>query len=258
MNERKIIIAHNNRKFIEKAKLFFQHNNRYIIDKIVKNGEELLKVNNLNEYNIVICKDALTEVSGLYALEKLLINTKKYPDYILLITPFTNNFVLSRCSKFGIVPIRNIKISIEDLYKVIYKQAIKQDVKGKKLFNPQIEIENILIKVGLLKTYLGFKYFEYILNVILSNNESDFKYMKNIYSVIAEYFKVSSLSVEKAMRTCIKSSFANNYGYYASLLFGSNKVYPTTSIFIQVCTKILKEQKNYIVNSKIRDTICSI
>ena len=45
------------------------------------------------------------------------------------------------------------------------------------------------------------------------------------------------------MRTCIKSSFSYNYGYYASLLFGDDNIYPSISMFIQTCIKVLKEQK---------------
>lgn len=257
MNERKIIIAHNNRKFIENAVLFFSDNNRYIIDKIVKTGEELLKIKKLDDYHIVIVKDALAEVSGLYALRKLLENANKYPDHILLITPFLSKFVLDSCDKFGITPVSNIKASMEDLYKIIYKQEIEKDFKDKKVFNLEEEVNNLLRKIGILKSYLGYKYFEYVLKIILSNNESSFKYMKNIYQITANYYNVSPLSVEKAMRTCIKSSFSNNYGYYASLLFGKYTTFPTTSTFVQICAKILKEQRNYVINNQIREAMSS-
>lgn len=250
MNGKRILVAHNNRKYIEEIKQFFQNKDRYILDTIVKTGDELLKLKALDDFDLVIVKDALTEVSGLYALKELIYNTKRLPDNILLITPFLNDFVLSRCKELGIMPIRNMRLSLGDLYKIIYKQTIEKEARNKKVFEPEIEVNNLLNKLGILRSFIGYKYFEYVLNYLLSNDNNDFKYMKNVYDLIAKYYKVSSISVEKAMRTCIKSSFSHNFGYYASILFGDNNINPSISTFIQTCIKILREQRNYIINNQ--------
>lgn len=251
MITKSILIAHNNKDFVEQAKLFFQEKKIYRIDKCLKDGNELLKLKHLDDYHIVIVKDTLTEVSGLFALEKLLKKTKSRPEYIILLAAFFNSYVINKCKKLGIIAVNSYNITIDDIFDYFYTIEVEKDVKDKEQFCPQVEIDNLLKKIGLLRTYVGYTYFDYVLNMTFAENTINLKGMNNIYHAIAEHYNVSISSVEKAMRSCIKSSFTKNYGYYANLLFGhNNEDYPTTSTFLQVSIRTLKERRSLILNNQ--------
>ena len=75
--------------------------------------------------------------------------------------------------------------------------------------------------------------------------------MQELYQIIAEHFMVSKASVEKAMRICLKNSLIKNSNYYVRSLFGYDEQkslpkLPSTTTFIHVCIKILKEQKTFV------------
>lgn len=258
MFKKRILIVHNNQEYLQKIVSFFNEKELYHMETVI-NGDALMRLNCLDAYDFVIVKDAIAEISGLNAIEKLLKNTYKRPNYIILITPFNNNFIKSKCESLDIIPIYNVKMSINELYHLLNILELEGDMKNKKYFEPQLEIINLLKKIGLLKVYIGYTYFEYVLNLMLESSENIYKYMKNIYEIVANHFHVSPSSVEKAMRSCIKSSFSQNYGYYAKMLFGySENDYPSTSIFLQVCIKTLKEIKNCIITNQINSSIRKI
>ncbi len=248
-------MAHNNICFIEKLTQYFQEKELFYVKKSVLNGDDLLREGNLDGYDIVIAKDALTQVTALYALDGLLSNTKKRPDHIILITPFVNEFISQKCITNGIHLVHDCTIKISDLYNMVYELEIKNGVSNKYYFDEQAEVINLLKKIGLLKTYIGYTYFEYVLNIMLEKSENIYKNMNDIYHTVASHFNTSSGSVEKAMRSCIKSSLSKSDGFYAKMLFGHDADnYPSTSTFLQVCIKTLKEQKSHILNQQIERT----
>ncbi|QVK18094.1 hypothetical protein KHQ81_14905 [Mycoplasmatota bacterium] len=252
MRKKRVLVAHNNIEFIELLRQCFLENDLYTLSDIALNGQELLNKVSLDNYDIVICKNALTQVTGLYALEGLFSKTKNKPEIIILITPFINDFIRNKCQKLNIDYIQGLDVNISEIHQLLCHLGIKKTVEGKKYFESQIEVINILKKIGLLKTYIGYAYFEYVLNIMLEKSENINKYMKTIYHMVGQHFNVSATSVEKAMRTCIKSSLSKSDGFYAKMLFGYYEdKYPSTSIFLQVCIKTLKEQKNMIISNNI-------
>lgn len=259
MKRKTILFAHNNRKLIEKFRTYCEEHDLYHLTDYVLNGEELIKLHNLNNYDIVIVKDALTQVPGIYALETVLRNTKKRPELIILLTPFTTEFITAKCVQLGLINFIDVNISMEELYNTINKLEINNILDNQTFFDPQRAVINLLKKIGLLKVYIGYTYFEYILNMMLENSENLYKRMQTIYQMIGEHFNVSTASVEKAMRTCIRSSLSKSDGFYAQMLFGNHHdSYPSNSIFLQVCINTLREQKSYIVNKQFQKSLRKI
>ncbi|NLG82030.1 MAG: hypothetical protein GX490_05895 [Bacilli bacterium] len=259
MKRKTILIAHNNLKLIQKMQEYCRQRDLYSIIDYVLDGEELVKMHDLNDYDIVIVKDALTNIPGIYALETILFNTKKRPELIVLLTPFTTEFIQSKCDQLGLIHVNELEIGIEELYNIINHLEIKAMLDNQSFFDSQRAVINLLKKIGLLKVYIGYTYFEYILNVMLESSENLYKRMHTIYKMIGEHFNVTPASVEKAMRTCIRSSLSKSDGFYAQMLFGNyHDSYPSNSIFLQVCINTLKEQKSYIVNKQIQKSLRKI
>ncbi len=259
MMKKSVLFAHNNEGFINKVNQYFQDEDLYSLNHYVLDGEALLNLVNLDRFDVVIVKNALTYITGLYALESLLLKTRHKPEIIILITPFVNDFIRDKCQQLQIYYVHNLNMSIRDIYHLLCQLEIERKVIGKKYFEPQIEIINLLKQIGLLKTYIGYKYFEYVLNSMLENSENINKYMINIYKMVGKHFNVSPCSVEKAMRLCIKSSFSKSDNFYAKILFGHyHNSYPSVSTFLQVCIKTLKEQKDYIIRHNIKQSLRKI
>lgn len=236
-------------RYIGEINKYFQNRGLYTVSNYVLNGEALMNLGSLDLYDIVFVKNALTQVTGLYALQNLLMKTKNKPETIILMTPFLNDFIVEKCEEMDIKYIYNLDMNIEEIHDIICRLEIENIVKGKKAYDQHIEIINFLKQIGLLKTYIGYSYFEYVLNTLMGSSENLNKYMTSIYQMVADRFEVSPSSVEKAMRLCLKSSLSKSDNFYAKMLFGhQGDNIPSTSMFLQVCVKTLKEQKNYIMN----------
>ncbi|MDF2700273.1 MAG: spo0A [Haloplasmataceae bacterium] len=261
MKKKKLLIVHNSYEIIKKIQNEYEENEFIKVVGTAIDGQALLKLNNLDNYDIVIVKNALSYITGLYALEILLKTTKQRPSIIILITPFINEFVHNKCSSLGIDYIPDFNIECNKIIDIINYAQLNKLNQSKLYFDTSAEIILLLKQLGLLRSYLGYTYFEYTLNVMFENNVNIYKKMQEIYKMISEHFEVTSTSVEKAMRSCIKSSFSQNNTFYARILFGHNidsSDFPSTSIFIQVCIKTLKELKQTIINNNIRNSVRKI
>ncbi len=259
MRKKRVLLAHNSYEFINKVDQFFQVDSLYTLTSYALNGEELVNKINLDNYDMVIVKNALTYITGLYALEVLLSKTKQRPDFVILITPFLNEFLINKCERLEINYLHDLNINLSELPNLLFNLEIKNLVKNKSYFDSQMEIISLLKKIGLLKTYVGYSYFEYVLNYMLEKSENIYKSMKNVYYTISGHFNVSATSVEKAMRTCIKSSLSQSQGFYARMLFGHHENdFPSTSVFLQICIQTLKEQKSQIINNNLKGSLRKI
>ena len=73
------------------------------------------------------------------------------------------------------------------------------------------EIERLLYKAGVLRTYVGFNYFIKAVRLVYDNPDILLNTSKNVYIPIAEEYDTSPRSVEKALRT-IRDIFMKNNG----------------------------------------------
>lgn len=261
MKKKKILLAYNNSDLIREFSRLLNVNGVYELKDYVLDGEDLMRVGSFDPYHIVIVKDALMHVSGLYAIESILENTEHRPELILLLTPFLNDFIIQKCGELGIKYKGDNVSNAYSILDIIYKYDIENSSKNKYYFDVQYEIITLLKKIGLLRSYLGYTYFEYALNIMFEKSENIYKSMKDIYTLIARHFDVTATSVEKAMRTCIKCSLTKNDNYFARTIFGYDvklRDFPSTSTFLQVSIKMLKEQKFAIINNNIHKSIRKI
>lgn len=263
LNKKKVFVVHNNMDYINKVNQFFLKGDGYTLVDYALDGQTFVKKCNLNNCDIVIVKNALTHITGLYALELLLEkdNIKDRPKHIILLTPFINKLIIDKCSQLGINHVKTFELQINKFPELVMELDLIEENKNKLYFDKQMEILKLLRDIGLLRTYIGYTYFEYILNIMLDQSEYIYKPMHFLYKLIANHFKVTNTSVEKAMRSCIRSSLLRNDSYYAKMLFGysyEKKEFPSTSIVLQVCIKTLKEQKNIIINNNMQNSLRKI
>jgi CheY-like chemotaxis protein len=261
LRKKRIFIAHNNEELILQFSKLVDVNGVYEVKDYILNGDECKRIESFDQYDIVIVKDALTYMSGLYMIQHLLENTTQKPELIIILTPFINHFIASKCSQLGI-EYRSMNISnAYGLIDLIYKYDLENMHAEKHFFDIQYEVISLLRKIGILRSYIGYSYFEYILNKMFHKGEIIYKPMKEIYQMIAQHFDVTYVSVEKAMRTCLRSSLIKNNNVFTRSVLGLSEEshdFPSTSTFIQVCIKMLKEQKIAVINNNIKRSIRKI
>jgi CheY-like chemotaxis protein len=259
--KRKILLVHNNKEMIEDFSNLIENNGSYSLALVIHDGNQLINLKTLDDFDIVIVKDALMHLNGLYALESLIKNTNNRPDLIILLSPFKTSFIVNKCEYLGMVLKNDSKVSANQIIDLIYKNDHSRVVKNKLFFDPQFEIIRLLKEIGLLKRYKGYSYFEYGLNFMFERSENLKKSMISLYESIGHHFNVNAKSVEKAMRVCLKKSILINDNYYARTLFGYNindENLPSNSLFFQICIQQLKDQKASIINNNIQKSIRKI
>lgn len=72
------------------------------------------------------------------------------------------------------------------------------------------DIERLLIKLGISHRLIGFRYIVYIIELIVSNPSEKVSLTKWLYPAAAKHFKVSSESVERAIRVAAENIWECN------------------------------------------------
>lgn len=251
MRKKKVFLAHNNPALVEEFAALLSRSGLYELVGYAYTGEGFEMIESFDLYDIVIVKDALTYMPGIYMVKKILQRTTIRPELILVLTPFSNAFIRNLCQSLDII-YRNVAVTNAfHLMDLLYKYDLDEGGRHKKVFDTQYEIIMMLKKCGLQRRYLGYKYFEYILNLMFHDPNLAKKKMKELYALIGEHFHASPASVEKAMRICLKQSLRQHTNYYVRTLFGigehpNQQTLPSTTTFIQVCLNRLKDQKTYV------------
>ena len=78
--------------------------------------------------------------------------------------------------------------------------------------NLQQKIRDVLLQALISNTYKGYSYLEYAIYLVIENESRLCHVQDEIYLKVAEHFGVSSISVEKNLRT-LRNAFWQNYGY---------------------------------------------
>lgn len=73
------------------------------------------------------------------------------------------------------------------------------------------EIERLLYKAGVLRTYVGYNYFIEAVRIVSSDSTQHLQTCKEIYIPIAQKYGVDSRTVERNLRT-IRNVFMKNKG----------------------------------------------
>lgn len=259
MKKKKVFIAHNDLALIDQFSGLLARSGIYELEDYVIDGEAFSNIDSFDRYDIVLVKDALTHTTGLYMVKKVLQNTTIMPEVVVILTPFSSGFIRTLCHEMNVL-YKNIAVtSAYHLMDILYKYDLTDGYRNKQIFDSQAEIIALLKKCGLIRRYIGYAYFEYIINRMFNESEFINSPMRDIYKKVADHFKVSQGSVEKAMRVCLKVSLIKNGNLYVRMLLGINEKtkedeLPSTSTFIRVCIKTLKEQKSLVMMNSLPKT----
>lgn len=122
------------------------------------------------------------------------------------------------------------------------KENMNEDI-GKVIIN----IQELLLEIGIPANVLGFTYIVYAVHLVLVNNDRNYRMIKQLYIETAQHFNTSLQSVERCMRTAIATGIENGRSDLVEQIFKNSinpkKGVPTNSQFItSLCLYIARQE----------------
>ncbi len=84
------------------------------------------------------------------------------------------------------------------------------------------ELSNILIDIGIIPKVRGYSYLRYAVGIAVYRSELSYSVTKTLYPCVAKYYGTTAISVERAIRHAIETSFNNGKIGKLNEIFGMN------------------------------------
>jgi len=249
--KKRVLLIHNDMAFVERFGQLLSNNAIYeLAQESYWEDGITFPVKHFDAYDIVIAKDAIRYNSGLYLIKEALKHTRQVPQLVLLQTPFLTAFMERMVGDLNITCLEQ---ATEDVYSLIdalysYDLSILEELEQ---FDLSYEINRLLAKCGMPKERIGYKYHEYLLYLMFSEKRYVIHSTMEVYEEVAQAFETTMLGVEKALRSCLKTSVEVADNYFLHRLLGLTQGEPdelstTVSNFIMVSLKYLKDRKRVV------------
>ncbi len=247
MEKTKLILADEDQNTLMELKSTFTQD-KYDILATTGDGEELVKLINQHNPDIVIMDIVLRSMDGFKVLEKVHgTQTKLIVQSALSMDGFINKAISLGASYYCIKPfdVETLKDRVED---ILSPNKTQTNV----FFNSKTpnyieeKITNIFITVGIPAHIKGYQFLREAIKLAIANPEIINSITKKLYPTIAEKYDTSASKVERAIRHAIEVAWNRGKIENINNLFGI-KVYssnekPTNGEFIAlVADKMLIE-----------------
>jgi len=84
------------------------------------------------------------------------------------------------------------------------------------------ELSNILIDIGIIPKVRGYSYLRRAVSIAVYRSDLSYSVTKTLYPSVAEYYGTTAVSVERAIRHAIETSFNNGKMAKLNSIFGMN------------------------------------
>ena len=110
--------------------------------------------------------------------------------------------------------------------------------------NMEHKIINSLLQLGISPSIKGFHYLINAITLYINSNMSISSFSGDIYPKLAEIYKTSSGSVERAVRHAINSGWSRHDPQFSSSIFGNSlcceSESPTNAVFISAVAEWIR------------------
>ena len=104
----------------------------------------------------------------------------------------------------------------------------------------ELFITSVLRRMGVSRVYCGFPYLLHALSLVLEDDTRMQRMGKEIYSATAEAFEVTSVSVERNLRTISRKAWRTAPEFICQMAGCTLEKQPTTSEFIEILAGHIK------------------
>lgn len=264
MEKLNVAIADDNEKMVEMlGKLIDEDNELELVGK-AHNGEEICKIIQNKEPDVVILDIIMPKVDGLSVMERLQTENsgKKMPSFIVvsavgqeritedaftlgadyyMLKPFDNQLLLNRIKHMRRGGLRQSR--------EISRQAPPEKNPQKMFGSLENDVTNIIHEIGVPAHIKGYQYLRDAIILAVNDMEMLNSITKILYPTIAKRHQTTPSRVERAIRHAIEVAWSRGKMDTIDALFGytvsTGKGKPTNSEFIAlIADKIRLEYKN--------------
>ncbi len=257
MEKLKLMIADDSKEQVQTLTTFFNTEESLEVVATYGDGAQLLNALRTAQVDVLILDIFMPKCDGLKVLEELNMNKAAYkvPKNIIVITAFSNDRVMQKCSQyhadyFMIKPV-NLNYLLDIIYEIrsqkvsepqfISTQAVhlKQET-----FDLDTEITNVLHDIGVPAHIRGYQYIREAIRLVYHDIDILNGITKVLYPTIATKFKTTASRVERAIRHAIEVAWVRGNVETITKIFSYtisyNKSKPTNSEFIAMIADRLR------------------
>lgn len=259
MEKIKILIADDNREFVNLLKDFMSNHLDIDIVGVAYNGNEALKILEKIEPDVIMLDIIMPHLDGLGVLEKLKdYNFSKRPKIIML-TAFGQENVTQRAVDLGasyyVLKPFDMEVLLNRIRQVVTDEVVSNEISTTPrdliTFDSNdldVSISNIIHEIGVPAHIKGYMYLREAINMVYNDVELLGSITKILYPEVAEKYKTTPSRVERAIRHAIEVAWTRGNIDTIKSLFGytvsTSKAKPTNSEFIaMIADKLRLEAK---------------
>ena len=261
MSKLKILLADDNKELVAVVTEYLAVKEDVEIVGKAGNGNEVLKILQQSEVDVLLLDVVMPELDGVSVLEELKANPAMYnqPRHTIMFTAFNQEKIMMRAAELGasyfiMKPFEVTKVVsiIRDVYsrfdlvgtKQSFNQTIYTNNEVGAGFDLEAEITNVLHEMGVPAHIKGYLYLRESIDMVYNDIELLGSITKVLYPDVAKKYKTTASRVERAIRHAIEVAWnrgnidmiAAVFGYTVSV----SKSKPTNSEFIAMIADRLR------------------
>lgn len=257
MDKLKIMIADDSRESAQTMADFLNEDEGLQIISTFTDGLQLLNALRTVQVDLLILDIFMPNYDGLKVLEEIRKQSNKYkvPKYVIVITAFSNDLVMSKSSEYNadyyIVKPINYSNLLDTIYEIKERKVPQNTNKNIKSLNLKddnsdinVEITTILHEIGVPAHIRGYQYIRESILLVYNNIEILNSITKGLYPTVAAKFKTTASRVERAIRHAIEVAWLrgniDTITDIFSYTISYSKSKPTNSEFIAMIADKLR------------------
>lgn len=240
----KILLADDNKEFIDLIKGFIEEEPDMKVEAIAYDGLQTLEKLEKHDLDILVLDIVMPEIDGLGILKRLKESDYLKKPYTIMLTAVGQDSITRRAMDLG-ADYYMLKPFDYKFFIDIIRQAQNEDFLNGGIYNHSIEskIKDTLNKMGIPSNLNGYEYLLEGIYMAIKDKSCLIGITKNLYSEIAKKKNTTSLRVERSIRHAIKvgwdsSNRNSELDEFFLLVNEDNK--PTNSEFIAIVADKLR------------------
>lgn len=233
----RVLMIDDNVKLIEAVKEYFKNNEKIqIVDEAYDGLEGFKKIDENDNYDIILLDLIMPKKDGLYVLEQ--IREKNLDKKIIVETSYNASDVIREVSEYGVNYFLLKPFDLNDLERKILDVFKRKEEKSIDFYNSnlQVSISKILHDLGIPSHIKGYQFLRDAVGLIFERPEMIGGITKELYPELAHRYETTVSRVERAIRHAVEISWNRGDIDLMEKLFGHSvdidKSKPTNSEFI--------------------------
>jgi two-component system response regulator (stage 0 sporulation protein A) len=249
MTKIRVVLADDNRKFIQPLLDYFEDNSKIEIVGTASNGEEALEVVHSLTPDVFILDIAMPKIDGIGVLEKLnSSNALRKKPAVIVLTALNKDEMTSQAMQFGanyfmVKPV-DLHILEERILQLYDMPKSTSSYAPDRVRNLDRDVTRVIQQMGMPAHLKGYQYLRDAIIMVVEEMNLMGAVTKELYPMIAEKYDTTPSRVERAIRHAIELAWDRGNVEMINKFFGytinMDRGKPTNSEFIAMVADRLR------------------